>query len=159
MVTQIIKKVQVWVVRYRDENKFEALLLKTVEGRGGFWQPVTGKVEEGESILAGAVRELAEETGIQAETCDLIDIKFEFQFQGRWGPAIETVFLLKPIKAADSGEILLDNTEHVEYAWMDVNEALGMLYFESNLQALWKIIKEQLASSLKNEENKNGNCC
>jgi 8-oxo-dGTP pyrophosphatase MutT (NUDIX family) len=146
MVTQIIKKVQVWVVRVNNENSFETLLLKTVPERGGFWQPVTGKVEEGEAILSGAVRELFEETGISSAIQDLIDLKFEFQFQGRWGPAIETVFLLRLKKAAESRAILLDNTEHVEYAWMDVNEALGMLYFESNVQALWKVIHEQLAS-------------
>ncbi|MFL5262057.1 MAG: lipoyl(octanoyl) transferase LipB [Anaeromyxobacteraceae bacterium] len=39
------------------------LLLRRSEARGGFWQPVTGRLEPGEAPEAGARRELCEETG------------------------------------------------------------------------------------------------
>jgi lipoyl(octanoyl) transferase len=39
------------------------LLLRRSPARGGFWQPVTGRVERGEAIEAAARRELREETG------------------------------------------------------------------------------------------------
>ncbi len=42
------------------------LLLRTPE-RGGFWQPVTGRIEPGEEALAAARRELREETGAEVE--------------------------------------------------------------------------------------------
>lgn len=39
------------------------LLLKRTRARGGFWQPVTGRIEPGEASAAAARRELSEETG------------------------------------------------------------------------------------------------
>jgi lipoyl(octanoyl) transferase len=39
------------------------LLLRRSQARGGFWQPVTGRIEPGESPEAAARRELCEETG------------------------------------------------------------------------------------------------
>ena len=42
------------------------LLLKRVTDRGAFWQGVKGGVENGESLLEAARRELIEETGLSA---------------------------------------------------------------------------------------------
>jgi lipoyl(octanoyl) transferase len=39
------------------------LLLRRSEARGGFWQPVTGRIEPGEGVADAARRELGEETG------------------------------------------------------------------------------------------------
>ena len=42
------------------------LLLKRVADRGAFWQGVKGGVENGESLLEAARRELVEETALSA---------------------------------------------------------------------------------------------
>jgi len=47
------------------------LLLKRTRERGGFWQPVTGRIEPGEAPLAAARRELLEETGADVEVAPL----------------------------------------------------------------------------------------
>jgi lipoyl(octanoyl) transferase len=43
------------------------LMLRRSPARGGFWQPVTGRIEPGEEPLAAARRELREETGAEVE--------------------------------------------------------------------------------------------
>lgn len=55
--------VQVQVVR-RGRDGVELLALHRQAERGGFWQPVTGRLEPGESFAAAAQRELEEETGL-----------------------------------------------------------------------------------------------
>jgi lipoyl(octanoyl) transferase len=49
------------VVPVADDGR--VLLLRRSEARGGFWQPVTGRLEPGEDAAAAARRELLEETG------------------------------------------------------------------------------------------------
>ncbi len=57
------------VVPVREDGR--VLLLQRTAERGGFWQPVTGHVEAGESAAAAARRELREETGADAAVEDL----------------------------------------------------------------------------------------
>ena len=49
------------VVPVREDGR--VLLLRRTAARGGFWQPVTGRIEPGEVHLEAAARELREETG------------------------------------------------------------------------------------------------
>jgi 8-oxo-dGTP pyrophosphatase MutT (NUDIX family) len=45
--------------------RLEYLLLKRLPDRNGFWQPVTGGLEEGETRTEALCREIEEETGIE----------------------------------------------------------------------------------------------
>ena len=71
------RKVQVWVL---DTEKKAVLLLQTIPERDSFWQPVTGSVEEGETLTEAALREVCEETGLGDET-KVIDLHYKFSFQ------------------------------------------------------------------------------
>lgn len=71
------ENVQVYV--YSIEEK-KVLMLKRIPEKAGYWQPVCGGVEKNETNMAAAVRELYEETGIEAKS-ELIELPFEFKYQ------------------------------------------------------------------------------
>ena len=55
-----------WAYRVGPTRRVEILLIHRAPGRefAGLWQCVTGKLEAGETMVEGALRELAEETGL-----------------------------------------------------------------------------------------------
>jgi 8-oxo-dGTP pyrophosphatase MutT (NUDIX family) len=63
--------VAAWIFRTLDDDpdRLEILLIRRAAGHllPGLWQCVTGKLEPGETILAAALRETAEETGLGPE--------------------------------------------------------------------------------------------
>jgi dATP pyrophosphohydrolase len=62
-----------WLFRVGPAG-IEILLLKRAPGRifPGIWQPVTGRLEEGERIVEGALREVREETGIDEAAIEVL---------------------------------------------------------------------------------------
>src|ERR1044071_3399171 len=119
----------------------EYLLLKRVASHGGFWQSVTGSLEEGETHAEAAVREVYEETGIRRREDELIDLDlinvFEIapQWRAKYAPGVtsneEVCFALRVQKR----DIQLDRLEHDAYLWVDYDTATRMLYWESNKRA------------------------
>jgi dihydroneopterin triphosphate diphosphatase len=124
------------------ENRREFLLLKRIERHGGFWQTVTGSLEEGETHLQAAVREVLEETGIHCRTEDFIDLKLTNifaiapQWRSKFAPDVthneEVCFALKAQKC----DVRLDQLEHQEYSWVDFDRAFALLYWDSSKKAL-----------------------
>jgi dATP pyrophosphohydrolase len=117
------------------------LLLRRLASHGGFWQPVTGSLESGETHRASAVREVLEETGITACEEDLIELgvvnNFEIapHWREKYAPGVthneEVCFALKVFE----GEVRLDPIEHDAYAWENYEHAVEMLYWDSNRRA------------------------
>ncbi|HKY04672.1 MAG TPA: dihydroneopterin triphosphate diphosphatase [Blastocatellia bacterium] len=138
----------VQVIVYRDgERGREYLLLKRGESYGGFWQPVTGSLEMGETHKQAAVREVMEETGISCSERDLIDLgltnRFEIapEWRKRFAPGVshneEVCFALEVI----GREVRLDELEHVACGWVDFDTAFEMIYWDSNRQAFLRLEK------------------
>jgi 8-oxo-dGTP pyrophosphatase MutT (NUDIX family) len=130
------RKAQIWI--YRDA---EVLILQTLPERGGgYWQPVTGHVEEGESFEQGARREASEETGIPANS-PLVALG-GYQFDDRWGfHCAEEIFAME---APARFEVKIEPTEHVAFLWRPLAEALERVKYppppivSSRLQAIFK---------------------
>ena len=125
----------------------QTLLLKRVPPRS-FWQSVTGSIQwQGETKVEAAVRELAEETGIEAESGNLQDWNRRFRFtipalyRPRYGNNVqfntEHVFsLLLPAVTSVS----LQPSEHDEFCWVDLHQARNIVWSWSNREALEMVI-------------------
>jgi dihydroneopterin triphosphate diphosphatase len=118
----------------------EILLLQRAPGRifPGLWQPVTGKLEDGERIVDGALRELVEETGIDPTGIEMlygIDQVNLFHVDYLDTLQAEAVFAahLRPgIEAALS-------EEHDEQRWVTPAEAAGMVVWPAYREAIEQI--------------------
>lgn len=142
---KIKKKVQVVVFSIGhdfDLNLAQVLLLefnsKNTHGPRGF-QNITGSVEENESFIQAAKRELLEETGIDSEVQDCL---FDFTFTDRWNPetkCIEKLFLC--LINPDRKQIQISH-EHQSYKWVDIKSVQEMDYtFPSNFIAFHKALE------------------
>lgn len=137
MTNKRVAQVEVIIFKVIN-NKPLFLLLKRQPERGGFWQPVTGGVEEGEDLKEAALREMEEETGIKDNIKVLEDLHyFEFEFNGGYGEAKEYVFGVQVDEKAES--VISD--EHSEQQWCSLEEALELLKYENNRVGFRKIVE------------------
>ncbi len=113
-----------------------------------FWQSVTGSLQEGEEPGQAALREVREETGLQADA-DLTDSGVVNRYpihpawRARFAPEVtentEYVFSLRlPARTA----IRSDPAEHVEYRWLPREEAAKLTSSITDRHAILKLVPE-----------------
>lgn len=68
----------------RKAGEIEYLMLRRTAKYGGFWQGVTGALNDGETLEAGAARELWEETGYAPGTILSADYRYQFPLEDAW---------------------------------------------------------------------------
>lgn len=118
----------------RKGGAIEYLLLKRIPERKGFWQPVTGGVEEGEVIEEALRREVREETGV-GNLLLIIEGLYYFEFADPV-PNQEYVY---GVEVSPLENIVLDPKEHSEYRWCSLQDALGLLHWNENKEALKRL--------------------
>ncbi|HTD90849.1 MAG TPA: dihydroneopterin triphosphate diphosphatase [Burkholderiales bacterium] len=110
----------------------------------GFWQSVTGSRDtDDEPLETTAVREVAEETGIDATRYSLRNWRKQNQFEifarwrGRYAPGVthnvEHVFSLELPAAIP---VQLAPTEHLQYLWLPWQAAADKVFSWSNADAI-----------------------
>lgn len=130
----------VLVVIYTPD--LQVLLLERAD-HPGWWQSVTGSLEPGESPQQTAIREILEETGIDARQYLLQDWGYRNQyeiydcFRHRYAPGVthntEHVFgLIVP----DQIGITLAPREHLRYIWLSAQAAADKCFSPSNRAAI-----------------------
>ena len=138
-------KIPVSVLVVVHTPALEVLLLERAD-RPGFWQSVTGSSEPGESLRQTAVREVSEETGLDAEQYALTDwgLRFDFEIFAEWrhryAPGVthnaEHVFGLElpqpvPVK--------LEPREHLNFIWTPHEEAAKKVFSWTNAAAIERL--------------------
>jgi len=132
-------QVLVYPVRVTDGGR-QYLLLRRRRKRGGFSQGVTGGVEGEESVAQAAARELFEETGLTPSALEQIDFSYAFpareEKRNRHGWGTEELVEYVFVAVVGDEEPRMDRREHKEWRWCGVDEALELLKWEENTEAL-----------------------
>jgi len=120
----------------------EVLLLERAD-HPGFWQSVTGSQEAGETLRATAIREVAEETGLDATRYELEEWNLQNVYEiypvwrHRYAPGVthntEHVFGLRvPVPLA----VRVAPREHLAAEWVPWREAAERVFSWSNRKAI-----------------------
>ena len=122
----------------RIEASAGFILFRLVDGRrlyllldyGKHWDYPKGHVEKDETPWQAAVRELFEETGIsQVQRIGDFEHKIQYEFfSSRKGRVRKTVTYFAGLTEQEKVRI---SDEHVGYAWLDYQDAIKQLTFDS----------------------------
>ena len=154
-------KLPVSVLVLVHTTDLRVLLLERAD-RPGFWQSVTGSQHAGESLEHTAVRELYEETGIDAVRYGLLDWRKQHVFEiyphwrYRYAPGVthntEHVFALELPQPV---EVRLAPREHLACEWLPWQEAADRAFSWTNSEAI-RELPARLEAARKNQKNSGG---
>jgi dihydroneopterin triphosphate diphosphatase len=125
--------------------RLEVLLLERAD-HPGYWQSVTGSQDEGETLEQTAIREVREETELDARQHRLTDWHLHHEYEifpewrWRYAPGVthntEHVFgLLLPAPV----QVRVAPREHLGFAWLHWEEAAQLCFSWSNAAAIRKL--------------------
>lgn len=135
--------VSVLVLIHTPELK---ILLIERSDKPGFWQSVTGSSEGQETLRETAIREVREETGLEADGFQLEDWQLSHRYEiyphwrHRYAPGVthntEHVFGLE---IPEPIPVRLNPAEHVRYEWVHWREAAVRVFSWTNVEALRRL--------------------
>jgi dATP pyrophosphohydrolase len=147
------QQIHVYLFRKNSHGIYEYAIFQRADN-DLWWQGISGGVEEGETIEAGARRELFEEAGIsdnlplyRLETKSYLpSYIFSLQTQELWGRDILVIpmhFFAMPYE----GEIKLSE-EHTQFRWLPYDKAEQLVYFHDQKTALWELNQRLIRGNL-----------
>ena len=134
------------VVYRRVKAGLEFLVVKRVPTDGGFWQAVTGTIEDGEDEVTTLKRELAEEAGI-TDPLYISELLHTYEWAVYDLQGTDHVFAVEV--RADS-DVKLEPTEHDEFMWLPLEQAVNKLKYDGNKTSMQQV--NDYIKALKPEE-------
>jgi dATP pyrophosphohydrolase len=112
----------------------------------GYWQSVTGSRDGDETLRETAIREVAEETGLDATRYLLTDWQMQnvYDIYPRWlhryapGTTHNTEHVFG-LQLPQREEVRVATREHLGYQWLPWNEAADKVFSPSNRAAILKL--------------------
>jgi 8-oxo-dGTP pyrophosphatase MutT (NUDIX family) len=135
--------------RPASPTEIEILLMRRSPGRilPGLWQCVSGSLEAGESVVAGALRELSEETGFgPAEIIGFYDLDQVNQFHEPSVQAIVSAAVFA-VRVGNLAEPILSH-EHDAMEWATPDLAVPMAVWPAYRESIRRIVENLLDPEL-----------
>lgn len=131
----------------------QVLLLDRAD-KPGFWQSVTGSIEQGETLRETAIREVQEETGLDAKRYNLADWQLSNVYEiyphwrYRYAPGVtQNTEHLFGLELPEPLPVTLNPREHLRYEWVDWRAAAKRVFSWTNVEAL-KALGRQYGQTL-----------
>ena len=120
----------------------QVLLLERAD-HPGYWQSVTGSQNQDETLMQTAVREVAEETGLDATRYPLTDWhlqnRYEIFQEWRWRYPPEVTHNTEPVFGLllpQAVAVTVAAREHLGFIWLPWQEAAEKVFSWSNAKAI-----------------------
>tara|TARA_B100001540_G_scaffold316158_1_gene345280 strand:+ start:849 stop:1316 length:468 start_codon:yes stop_codon:yes gene_type:complete len=137
-------------IAYYNDNKssWEFLLLKRSKSTiyPEIWQGVTGKIEDSELPYKTAIRELMEETSLNAKKMWTID-KVNCFYDSK----MDIMNLIPVFGVTVNSKNVIISKEHSEYKWCNINETIKLITWEEQKKGV-EIFHEMLTENGKRLE-------
>lgn len=125
----------------------QVLLIERAD-KAGFWQSVTGSLEGDESLRDAAIREVMEETGLDANEYPLVDWQMSNVYEiyphwlHRYAPGVtENTEHVFGLELPAPQVVQLSPQEHVRQEWVDWREAAKRVFSWTNIEAIRELGK------------------